>query len=194
MYCKECGQELMQGQQFCPGCGASVPGQTDSALPPGPARPPMVTAEPAASLSAKKNARVSNYLAIPGFILFIAGLVLLGAAYVKQTPQTGMPGWGIIGFICLLVGIPLLIAALVFSILHWGDKARAYAQKQAAQAPPFAGPGAAAAAPAPLVEPAVGTPVTERPGVRSGLFCTGCGQKLEPGEHFCAGCGAKVPG
>ena len=194
MYCCKCGQELAQEQHFCPGCGASVPGQTNSAPPPGPAIPPMVTAEPTASLSAKKNARVSNYLAIPGFLLFIAGLVLLGAAYVKQTPQTGMPGWGIIGFICLLVGVPLLIAAVVFSILHWRDKARAHAQKLATQSTPFIGPAAAVATPAPLVEPGVGTPVTERPGVHPDLYCTGCGRRLEPGEHFCAGCGARVPG
>ena len=182
----------MQGQQFCTGCGAGVTGQERSTPLPGPARPPVATAEPAASLSAKKEARISNFFAIPGFLLFIAGLVLLGAAYVKQTPQTGMPGWGIIGFICLFVGIPLLIAALVFSILHWRDKSRAHAQKLAAQSVPFVGPGAAVAAPLPMAEPGVETPATERPDIRPGLFCTGCGQKLEPGEHFCAKCGAKV--
>lgn len=194
MYCSKCGQELMQGQQFCTGCGASVPVQKDSAPPPGPAIPPIETAQPAASLSAKKEAKVSNLLAIPGFLLFIAGLVLLGTAYVKQHAKNGNFGWGCGGGICLVIGAGLLIAALVFSILHWQDKARAYAQKQAGQAPPLAGSGAAVAAPLTPAEPGAEPPATEGPAIKPDLSCTACGQKLEPGVRFCAKCGAEAPG
>ena len=194
MYCKQCGRELNQEQRFCPGCGASATGQAEPAPAQVPTGPPMVTADPTPSLSAKKNAKVSNYLAVPGFLLFIASLVILGAAYVKQTAASGMPGWGFIGFICLPVGAGLLIAALVFSIFHWRDKAKAYGQKQAAKAPPVVGPGVGAAAPLPQAEPVVETPITERPGINPDRFCSGCGRNLEPGVKFCAGCGAEAPG
>jgi hypothetical protein len=194
MYCSKCGQELIQGQHFCPGCGASVPGQKDSVPPPSPARPSVEAAEPTESLSAKKEAKISNLFAIPGFLLFIAGLVLLGAGYVKQTPESGMPGWGCGGGIFLVIGACLLIVALVFSILHWRDMARAHAQKQAGQVPPSAGPGTAVTAPLPVAEPGEGMPATERPDICPELSCAGCGHKLEPREHFCANCGAKAPG
>lgn len=85
--------------------------------------------------SAKKQAKTSNLLAIPGFVLFIAGLVFLGIAFTSQNSKSGNLSWGLVGILCLLVGSGLLIAALVFSILHWRDRARAHRQSAVVAAP-----------------------------------------------------------
>jgi len=140
-FCPSCGA-AQPGSRFCRKCGASLVRKSEAAqvelpasttAPPAPA-PPVPGARPITDAGspardtaavAKKEAKISNLLAVPGFLLFLAGLVFLGISFVNQGSNSGNLSWGLAGIACLLVGTGLLIGALVFSILHWRDRVRA---------------------------------------------------------------------
>jgi hypothetical protein len=155
-FCASCGTAHTD-TRFCRKCGAPLVVKAEA----GPTEPPVSAAAPSVPVppapaapvtsaqhfstvgppardiaaSAKKQAKTSNLLAIPGFVLFIAGLVFLGIAFTSQNSKSGNLGWGLVGILCLLVGSGLLIAALVFSILHWRDRARAHSRSAVVAAP-----------------------------------------------------------
>jgi len=117
--CKNCGKELLGGENVCPQCGTPVEG-TFAAQQPGVA-PQTVNVNGTVSGLPKDNlglagficgiigALCCTYVAIPGLICSILSLV-----NIKNGKVDGSKKWmGIVGIICSAIGLLMMVINII---------------------------------------------------------------------------------
>jgi hypothetical protein len=159
-YCGNCGAPV-SGGRYCTNCGAQVSGPfagTMSAVST-PAPPVSTSGDPTTIREkARMEARLSNYLAIPGFLGFAGGLVL----YIIGASRTSAKALFIVPAAMMLIGGGALLGvALVYSIMHWSDLSKASREERWRYG--YVGP------------PAVPCPSCGRWNPPGSAFCNVCG-------------------
>lgn len=107
MYCKKCGKELKEGEEFCPACGASVNG---------------AVAAPDVIQSANDDSGSLGWLFL-GFFIPIVGLILF-LVWKSEKPRSAKKAGlgaliGVIVYFVLMLTIIIVSASLANTVIHY---------------------------------------------------------------------------